>query len=205
MTETKANDVNQVGFWEQIYDEEVIPGWDIGQPAPPFVAYLDRSDAPESGQVAVIGCGRGNDVLLFAEKGFEVTAVDFSAPAIQAVKEKIQTTKFQVDLQQADIFDLPQSHALTFDYIVEYTCFCAIDPARRPEYVNMVHKILKPKGILLAVFYLLPPDQGPPFGTTEDEVRSLFSDKFEVIEMKVSPHSIEKRVGKELFACLKKL
>ena len=84
MTETKANDVNQVGFWEQIYDEEVIPGWDIGQPAPPFVAYLDRSDAPEAGQVAVIGCGRGNDVLLFAEKGFEVTAVDFSAPAIQA-------------------------------------------------------------------------------------------------------------------------
>ena len=69
----------------------------------------------------------------------------------------------------------------------------------------MVHKILKPKGVLLAVFYLVPPDQGPPFGTTENEVRSLFSDKFEVIEMKVSPHSIEKRAGKELFARLKKL
>ena len=205
MKTVHTNDVNQANFWEQIYEEEVIPGWDIGEPAPPFVAYLDRPNAPKSGQVAVIGCGRGNDVLLFAQRGFEVTAVDFSTPAIQAVREKLQAAQLQVDLQQTDIFDLPQSHALTFDYIVEYTCFCAIDPTRRPEYVNMVHQVLKPKGTLLAVFYLLPVDQGPPFGTTEDEVRSLFLDQFEIVEMIISPNSIEKRAGKELFACLKKL
>ena len=67
-----------------------------------------------------------------------------------------------------------------------------------------MHQILKPNGMLIAIFYLIPPDQGPPFGTTADEIRSLFAGRFEVVEMGVSPHSIERRAGKELFSLLKK-
>ncbi|MAT73883.1 SAM-dependent methyltransferase [Candidatus Poribacteria bacterium] len=196
--------VNQVEFWEGIYHREESPGWDIGQAAPPFVAYLDREKASSSGKVAVIGCGRGNDVLLFAQRGFEVTAVDFSSSAIQATRQQIEAAQLQVSLSQQDIFTLIESHPNTFDYVVEYTCFCAIDPDRRPEYVDLVHQILKPNGMLIAIFYLIPPDQGPPFGTTEDEIRSLFTGRFEVVEMGGSPHSIERRAGKELFALLKK-
>ena len=33
-----------------------------------------------------------------------------------------------------------------FDIVLEYTCYCAIDPIRRTDYVNIVDRILKHNG-----------------------------------------------------------
>jgi hypothetical protein len=48
----------------------------------------------------------------------------------------------------------------------EHTCFCAIDPDRRGDYVRRVTTLLKPGGHLLAIFFLDPDndEDGPPYG-----------------------------------------
>ena len=56
------------------------------------------------------------------------------------------------------------SYAHAFDGVWEYTCFCAIDPARRDAYVRTIAAILKPGGWLLACFFpMRRVAAGPPF------------------------------------------
>jgi len=90
-----------------------------------------------------------------------------------------------------------------FDAIVEHTCFCAIDVERRPEYVEAVARALVPGGTLLGVFYAHGREGGPPFDTTEAEVRRLFSTRFEIERLQVARDSFEVRAGKELEAVLR--
>ena len=66
-----------------------------------------------------------------------------------------------------DIFELPKLFNQSFDIVLEYTCFCAIDPARRKDYIEMVNHILKPEGELVGLLFPIdkdPNDDGPPFG-----------------------------------------
>ena len=195
-------DVNHPEFWENIYQSEVPPGWELGQPAPPFVSLLMGDSPPPPGRIAILGCGTGNEVALFATHGFEGVGVDFAPSAIQGAKRRLQNANLKAELIQRDIFELPNVYPHHFDYVLEHTCFCAIAPFRRPEYVRMVHTILKPTGLLIALFFALPPGGGPPFGTTEKEIRSLFEPAFEISVLHVATDSIARRRGKELFALM---
>jgi SAM-dependent methyltransferase len=98
-----------------------------------------------------------------------------------------------------DVFTLDEAYAEFFDLVWEYTCFPAIDPARRPEYVRVVRRILRPGGLLLALFFPVDPEWlgGPPFGATRDEIERLLADGFHV-ETAIEPaDSVPARRGKE--------
>ena len=94
------------------------------------------------------------------------------------------------EYRAGDLFDLPADLRDAFDWVCEHTCFCAIDPARRADYVAAVARALRPGGRLLAIFYLdpwnagepLPPGGGPPFGTTVAELDGLFGPTFALLE-----------------------
>src|SRR5207244_655289 len=80
------------------------------------------------------------------------------------------------EFEQRDIFTLGRDYANAFDGVWEYTCFCAIDPARRAEYVRTMAVIVRPGGWLLACFYpIRRGGGGPPFPMARSEVRRLFA------------------------------
>lgn len=86
---------------------------------------------------------------------------------------------------------------LRFDWLFEHTLFCAIDPSERDDYVRAVLRWLKPKGQFLAVHFAIPDMDGPPFGTTRDELWQRFSQHFDLLEEWV-PRSYPNRTGEEL-------
>src|SRR5438046_8355077 len=71
----------QPAHWETHYRRQTL-GWDIGGPAPAFVALLAGPDAPPPGRLIALGSGRGHDALLFAAHGFDVLGVDFAPTAV---------------------------------------------------------------------------------------------------------------------------
>ena len=81
----------------------------------------------------------------------------------------------------------------TFDWIFEHTCFCALQPDRRPDYVDALHRLLHPGGQLLAIFFCQAsgpeerPEQGPPFAIKVAELDRLFTPRFRVEEEFVVP------------------
>lgn len=188
-------------FWESRYRENQMP-WDLDEPAPPFVTLLKETlhDLPP-GKMAVLGSGSGHDAALFAQHGFEVTGFDFATGAVaraQARYGKIAT------FVEADIFSLPPEYTHTFDYVLEHTCFCAIHPSKRFAYVEAVKRLLKPQGQFLALFWMHQEWGGPPFKTTETEVRSLFEPTFDIQWHISAPNSIERRAGEEWLYLMQK-
>ena len=83
-----------------------------------------------------------------------------------------------------------------FDWIFEHTLFCAIAPEQRDDYVQAVLRWLNPSGHYLAVNYLIPDKDGPPFGTTREEQLARFSLHFDLKEEWV-PRSYENRTNLE--------
>ena len=193
------SNVSSAHFWEQCYQENNT-GWDIGAPTPIFMNWCDNLELLS--KICIPGAGNGYDPLYFASKGHDVTAIDFAESPISRLKKQSKDKKINLTALKNDIFNLEESLYDQFDYIVEYTCYCAIHPSMRMKYIEIMHRLLKKGGELVAI--LLPlnkdlSDGGPPFGIDLEETLDLFSHKFSIVESTKHPLSIEPRSENEQF------
>lgn len=188
--------VNHPDFWQEIYDGGRA-GWDLGTPTPAFQRLLVEENFPP-GRIIVLGAGRGHDAREFARRGFDVAAVDFADEPVRAMRDLMDADSSHQILQH-DIFDLPPELDNSFDYVLEYTCFCAIDPARRAEYADLVTRLLKPGGIYIdLVFPLDSFEGGPPFAVSIEQVLELFTARrFKLLRRESPPDSVKPRRGRE--------
>jgi SAM-dependent methyltransferase len=182
--------------WEAQYQKGETP-WDKGAPSPGLVDFLAAE--PVTGRVLVPGCGAGHDVRALAKTANEVIGLDVAPSAIAAAERFLRVGPERYEL--GDLFALPPHLRGAFDWVWEHTCFCAIDPAQRPAYVEAVATALKPRGRLLAIFYLDPghdsPDEGPPFGVSLPELDRLFATHFELEREWLPTRAYPGREGRE--------
>ena len=109
------------------------------------------------------GAGRGHDARLLARRGYRVWGFDWAPTAIEEARRLAAADGVDPTFEARDIFTLAETHGGFFDGVWEYTCFCAIDPARRQEYIRVIRTLLRPGGLLLACFYpLREGTDGPP-------------------------------------------
>ena len=197
------NDVNSASFWEESY-RSGRTGWDLGMPTPVF-RRLAESNQFQPGKMLVICAGRGYDARMFARLGFQVTAVDFAEDAIKEMQSLLDPD-LSMEVIQADIFDLPAFMNEEFEYILEYTCFCAIDPQRRAEYIESVSSLLKPGGFYIALaFPIGKRTGGPPFLVSPDELIDPLGDQgFDLVSREIPHDSVPGREGIEELLVLKK-
>lgn len=184
-------------YWEQRYQSKDMP-WEKGAPSPGLVDFLSAHPELPRGTVCVPGCGTGHDVRAFAAVGFETYGFDIAPSGIQLAREKTEQAGLEAKFQLADFLrDAPPQE---FDWLFEHTLFCAIQPGERDEYVRAALRWLKPGGNYLAVNYLIPDTDGPPFGTTRDEIWERFSPHFDLLAEWV-PRSYPNRTGLERMFC----
>jgi len=180
--------------WEQRYQTGDMP-WEKGEASPGLVDFLAAHPKLPRGTVCVPGCGTGHDAREFARAGFNTFGFDIAPSAIQISKERTAAAGLKATFQLGDFLrDKPPQ---LFDLIFEHTLFCAIDPGERDLYVQAALRWLKPGGDYLAVNYIIPNTDGPPFGTTREELWCRFSPHFELLKEYV-PRSYSNRTGLEL-------
>tara|TARA_B100000315_G_scaffold230322_1_gene240617 strand:- start:5 stop:628 length:624 start_codon:yes stop_codon:yes gene_type:complete len=191
-------------YWEKSYQSGDM-GWDLGGPTPIFNDWIQFQT--DSLSICILGAGNGWDAINFAEKGHNVTAVDFAESAIDNMHTSAQSKGVQINIVHSDIFDLCKLFNHTFDIVLEYTCFCAIDPGRRMDYVRMTNQILKPDGKLVALLFPIDQDvndDGPPFTVDLNSTINLFSKYFTLDTKEIPSLSIQRRNGREIFVIFKK-
>jgi SAM-dependent methyltransferase len=181
-------------YWEQRYQTHDMP-WEKGAPSPGVVDFLATHPGLARGTVCVPGCGTGHDVREWAQAGFNTFGFDIAPGAIRLATEKTATARVTAQFQLADF--LHDEPPFQFDWLFEHTLFCAIHPGERDDYVRAVLRWLKSDGQFLAVNYLIPDADGPPFGTTRGEQWTRFSPHFDLVEEWV-PRSYPNRTGLEL-------
>ncbi len=180
--------------WEQRYRTKDMP-WEKGAPSPGLVDFLAANTRLERGTVCVPGCGTGHDVRAFARSGFSAYGFDIAPTAISLANRRTQAARLSAEFKLADF--LRDHPPFPYDWVFEHTLFCAIQPDQRDDYVRAVLRWLKPHGQFLAVFYLIPDKDGPPFGTTRNELWERFSPHFKLLKEWV-PRSYKNRTGLEL-------
>jgi cyclopropane fatty-acyl-phospholipid synthase-like methyltransferase len=181
-------------YWESRYQTEDMP-WEKGEASPGLVDFLGSHPTVKHGKVCVPGCGTGHDVRAFAQAGFEVFGYDIAPSAIRLAEERTKAAGLRAKFALADF--LHDKPPFLFDWVIEHTLFCAIRPNERDDYVRALMRWLKPKGSYLAVNYLIPDKDGPPFGTTREELMKRFSAHFSLKKEWV-PRSYPNRTGLEL-------
>ncbi len=180
-------------YWETRYRTNDMP-WEKGAPSPGLVDFLAAHPELPRGTVCVPGCGTGHDALTWAQAGFHTWGFDIAPTAIHLSRERARAAAVDARFQLADF--LRADPPFFFDWVFEHTLFCAIQPAERDEYVRALSRWLKPDGQYLAVNYLIPDEDGPPFGTTREEVVRRFSPHLELREEWV-PRAYPNRTGLE--------
>lgn len=212
-----STDINEPGYWDEAYRAD-RDGWDMGTPTPVFVDLVERmgqdfrplggADFSALGRpprVLVPCSGRGYDALLLAERGWDVTAVDFSAEPLRWLHAERTKRGIEMQVLQADMFPLGKEYPAHFDLLLEYTCVCAIEPARRTEFLRFAAETLRPGGILLAL--LFPVDGrpgGPPFSIDHEEFKRDAEEYF-LLKYEVTPDtSVSPRLGKERLIVLER-
>jgi methyl halide transferase len=195
--------------WEQRYETGDTP-WEKGAPAPPLLEWLE-SRGSIRGDILVPGCGSGHDVraIAAASPGAKVIGLDIAPSALDRARRF--SLAGNETYQWADLFDLPIGLTNRFDWVFEHTCFCALEPARRVDYVRAITRALKPKGALLAIFFLnpwdpgeMPEEGGPPFEVTREELDLLFGTRFELVEELKPRRAYPEREGREIIRLLRR-
>ena len=180
-------------YWETRYATRDMP-WEKGEPSPGLVDFLAAHHGDTNQTVCVPGGGTGHDAGEWAKAGLRVYGYDIAPSAIQLSRERAQTDGWRAEFRLADF--LRDEPPFQFDWLFEHTLFCAIQPDERERYVEAARRWLKPGGHYLAVNYLIPDTDGPPFGTTRDEIWKRFSPDFELVNEWI-PRSYPNRTGLE--------
>ena len=199
-------DINNPEFWQERYSAKNTP-WDTKTTTPALINSINHS---ESKKIAILGCGYSKDSIFLAKKGHEVHSIDFALKPIEYLndlknKERLDNL-FPV---QKDIFELSREYYKSFDIVVEYTCFCAIDVKKRPQYAELINDILNQNGRFLALFFPTKMmsadiDKGPPFYVDLNETLLMFKNNFNIVKIDNSPDSIKPRKGFETLVIMDK-
>jgi SAM-dependent methyltransferase len=167
--------------WNERYNNDDTP-WDKGVATPVLAELLYKIPQyfQAETQALVLGCGLGHDVALLHEAKINATGLDISDTALRLARE---TYPELGDVWLKDDLFAMSDRADAYDLIWEHTCYCAIPPEKRSDYVLSVFDLLKPDAYFAGVFFTdtgQAPDVGPPFSTTRAEVKKNFETLFQL-------------------------
>jgi methyl halide transferase len=194
--------VDDPSFWDKKYLENSA-NWDLKTPTPLFVSLINKGIHITPSRIFIPGCGKGYDAVFAAEKGFQVTAADFSEQALAFARNLAQEKGVDVNFINVDLF--AYDPGIRFDYIFEYTTYCAINPSKRKEYAAKMGDILNPGGKLIAL--LFPIDGrtgGPPYNIDPLETYRIFSEFLKLEFYSRNIESVKPRKGREVLHIYKK-
>ena len=186
--------------WNERYKVGDTP-WEKGGPAPPLLSWIARR-GPPTGEILVPGCGFGHDVraIAGASPDAQVIGLDLAPEALARAKQYPLSGKESYIC--GDLFRLPADLVDRFDWVFEHTCFCAILPEERTDYVRAAATALRKSGLILAIFYLnpwdpgeAPPEGGPPFGVSTEELDRLFMAEFQLLPGRTTEDIIPRAGG----------
>ena len=123
-------------------------------------AFIDRSvdwivshfKVDHNTRIADFGCGPGLYASRLAEKGAQVTAIDFSERSITYAREIARQKRLAIRYLHQDYLGFTTENR--FDLILMIMCdFCALSPEQRGKMLRKFHTLLKPSGGVLLDAY----------------------------------------------------
>jgi methyl halide transferase len=111
------------------------------------------------------------------EQGFtNLTVIDIAPSPVEKLQQSIGN-KAKVLLEDFFI------HEGSYDYILEQTFFCALEPSLRAAYVQRMSYLLKTGGKLAGLLFNKQFEKNPPFGGNKKEYETVFQSHLEILKI----------------------
>jgi SAM-dependent methyltransferase len=140
------------GYWDLAFSDET-----------PYEAHFIESTAShylkvDGPRILEIGCGGGRQVVELARRGLRVTAFDLNSSCVAWTQRQLRRRRLTADVFCGDMtnFVLPQSVDLAHCLVNTFRHLLTEEAARK--HLECVAESLRPGGIYLLGFHLLPPD-----------------------------------------------
>ena len=188
-------------YWEQAY-RMGTPPWETGAPAEALVRVVREKLIPR-GTVLEIGCGSGADAIFLARNGFEVTAVDVSAIAIERARLRAELEDCLPRFVLADIFRFAPT-AGQFDLVYDAGFYHYIRQTNLSGFLDVLWQVTRPGSYYLTVAGATgeTAEGGPP-QVSADDLHYDLARLFELVELRpcriASPRRKEGYLG---WSCL---
>ncbi len=158
---------------------------------------------PIPSSILDIGCGPGTQSARLSAIGYKVTAIDIAKGAVSKAKKLYQL--LDINFIQKDITDNSIKELGSFDGAIDRGCFHSLLPEQHNSYVENIHSLLKPKGILiLKVFSKDEPGNWGPRRFEIEELLEHFLPKFKLVSFEKSAFEGGRSYPKALCLVLEK-
>jgi SAM-dependent methyltransferase len=173
--------------WDDAYARGWAP-WDIGAPQPAFVALAERGEI--ASPVLDSGCGTGENALMLAARGLEVSGIDIAPTAIERAKSKARRRGLTVQFDVGDVLGLDRL-GRRFASVVDSGTFHTFDDILRRRYVESLAAVVGDGGVVnLLCFSERVPGSLGPRRVSQDELRLAFSDGWHVERIESSAFAV---------------
>jgi ubiquinone/menaquinone biosynthesis C-methylase UbiE len=167
--------------WDQRYQTGSTP-WESGRPSRELMRIV-REQPIAPGRVLEPGCGTGVNAVWLAEQGFQVTAVDCSALAIEQATERATKAGVTIRFEVRNVCDLTAPDG-PYPFVFDRGCFHTVRRTERERYLRMLERVTGPGSLflLLAGNANEPRTSGPP-GLSEADLRTDLEPQFEFLSL----------------------
>ena len=108
----------------------------------------ELSGGPTKKKLLDLGCGPGIYAELLAEKGFQVTGIDFSQRSVNYAIDSSKEKNLDITYHYQNYLDIDYEEE--FDVVILIYCdFGVLSPENRSVLLRKIHQALKPGGILI--------------------------------------------------------
>lgn len=180
-------------FWLERWENRKI-GFHQGHINPYLKKHWPGIDSKAGNNVFVPLCGKSEDLIWLASKGYEVTGVEFSQIAVEEFFQK-QSLAYDVTISgnlklyqseniriyQGDFFDLTIEALGNVSIVFDRAAMIALPDTMREAYCSHLRQLAAGASILLiSMEYDQALMQGPPFSVPESEIGQHYSKFYQI-------------------------
>lgn len=171
-------------WWDQLYRTSEVSELPWYTPVlDGDIARLLEAHLPHGGRVLDLGTGPATQAIALAKRGYDVVASDIAASAIEKAKHAAAKEGVRIDFRVDNILESKLPAAFV-EAIMDRGVFHVLPPDQRPRYVAAVHRILRPRGLLIVkAFSDEEPREEGPYHFSPAELRGCFEERFDVLSI----------------------
>ncbi len=150
------------------------PDWDTDITPPEVTTVVDQFD--QAGHALDLGCGTGTSSIYLAQRGWQVTGIDFASKAIELAHNKAQQASVNLQLHLGDVSRLDFLRE-PFDLILDIGCLHGLDRDSRACYAQHLQRLTH-SGSRFLLFGFARPVFFGRYHLAPEETSALFEPAF---------------------------
>lgn len=183
-------------FWHERWNANQI-NFHEGKANALLVAHFDALTLSKGARLFVPLCGKTRDIAWLLAKGHRVAGAELSQAAIEQLFAELEVTPTittegkmirysapDLDIHVGDIFDMTAGLLGPVDAIVDRAALVALPDEMRMNYACHLTEIAAHvKQLVITFEYDQSQMAGPPFSVTDDEIRRLYAERYELTHL----------------------